>query len=262
MLKCICLKSGVRGHLGDTARTVLLFNILGDTDETVLSPGARPRILDLPEVVSIVGSKSYEENAMVELSSLNSGEDATVVQLPVRVGINSDGNRLLRDSSGKGLLRVTDIGVGKGSGSINGGEALASGVLSTTACVRVRLLGTQTVTLDVLESIVHEPSVASHVAEISVARDKLLLGEHNLLLVLQVVGTLNGAGSGESPATTTSSLVLDGGDHIGGGPVDGIGCFDALEVVDHPGPLSPRGRLGEVEALELGEGEVRELVVA
>ena len=200
---------------------------------------------------------------MVELSATDLGHDATRVELPVAVGVNGNRDGLLGDGPGKGGLRVGHIGEGDSNSAIDGGAAgVAGGNLSLSRDIRVVVLRAEASSLDVAEGIVHEATAAAHVSTLSVAADKLLLGEGDLLLILKVVSSLHSTGGGEGPAASALSLVLDSSDHVGGGPVDGIIGLDTLEVVDEAAALLARSRLTEVDGRELLESKVGELVVA
>lgn len=248
---------------GYPARSVLLFDVPGDTDVSVLSPGISPGVLDLPEVVSGVGSVSNGKNSVVEAGSGDGGHDSPLVKLPVEVSINSDGDGLLGDSGSEGVLVVSNVGVGDALSSGDGGAAGdASGIGSGGGGVRVVVLSAETIGCNVLEGVVHESSVASHVTVFGVAGDELLLGEGDGVSVLLEVSSLHSTGGGEGPAGSAGSLVLDVGDVSGPNPVNGIVGLYALEGVDIAGSLFPGGRLGKVKGLELVEGEVGELVVS
>lgn len=89
---------------------------------------------------------------MIEIS-LAAREDTTSVVRPVS-GINSDGNRLLLDSSLKGRNGRRDISVTtKGVERSNDFSCLAS--LSLFSMIRIVLFSGDVRSLDVLESIVH-----------------------------------------------------------------------------------------------------------
>ena len=198
---------------------------------------------------------------MVEGSSGDGGHDPGLVQLPVGVGVDGNGDGLLGDRRGEGSLGVGDVGVGDPLGPVNGRERLARRGAAVARSIRVRVLSGKTVRGDVLEGVVHQASVATLVG-LGVARYELLLREGDLLAILEEVSSLHSTGSGEGPARPARALVLDGGNRVGGGPVDRVGGSDTLESVDHTGSLNSGDRDGEVEGLEFFEGEVRELVVA
>lgn len=192
------VKNRVGSTRGDSARVAAS---LGDADVTILTPGASPRVLDLPEVRSI-SAEANGKDTVVEGGTADMRHDTTLVKLPVEVGVNSNGDRLVRNGLGKGILVGSDIGVRDTLGTVDDSAArIARGGLSGRTSVWVIILGAKTVGGDVLESVVHEATVASHVTVIRVARHKLLLGERNLLAVLEVVSTLHTTSGGEKPSS-------------------------------------------------------------
>ncbi len=256
------VEGGVGGGGSDAAGAVLLVDVLGDADVAILSPAGSPTVLDLPEVVS-VSAVSNSEDPVVEVGARDVGHDATRVKLPVEVGIDSDRDGLLGDSSGEGILGVGNISVGDASGAGNGSAGgLASGVGSAGGSVRVVILGAEAISGNVLEGVVHEATVAAHVSVLSVTGDKLLLREGDSVAVLLVVGSLHATGGGEGPARSAGSLVLDVSDVPGSNPVNRVRSLDTLEGVHEARALLAGDRLVEVEGRELLEGEVGELVVA
>ena len=83
------------------------------------------------------------------------------------------------------------------------------------------------------------------------AIDGLLLREIEELTVLDLVGTLHGAGGGESPAGTALSLVSDGADGAVVSPVDSVG--DGILVTDDVDlSVLGSGHVLESETAELG----------
>ena len=200
---------------------------------------------------------------MVELSATDVGHDTALVKLPVEISINSKRDGLLGDGGGKGILAVGDIGEGDSNSAIDWGAAgVAFGSASTSTSVGVVGLSAEASSLDVAEGIVHEATVAAHVSTLSVAADKLLLGEGDLLLILKVVSSLHSTGGGEGPAASATALVFDSSDIVGGGPVDGIIGLDALEGVDEAAALLARDGLSQESGGELLERKVGVLVVS
>ena len=254
-------ESWVGGPLSDSARAKILVDVPKDADVAVLSPGFRPAVLDLPEILSVIGSESDGEDTVVELSAGNIGKDTSCVMLPVLVGIDGDGNGLLGDGLGKNILAVRlDIRQGQALGSINlGARFLANAIVAVSRSVGVVVFSAQTVHSNVRKGIIHDSSVASLV-EVHVAADELLLGESKLLAVLLEVSGLHGAGGGERPAATALALVLDVGDSIGGGPIDRVGGLHVGKGIHHAS--FPLRHLAEVHAGEFLKGKVGELVLA
>ena len=194
------VEGGVRSRGGDSARSVGLVDVLGDTDVSALSPGGRPRVLDLPVVGSIVSSVSDSQDTVVEAGARGVGHDPALVQLPVDVGVNGDRHGLDRDGSGKGRLSVGKVSVGDAGGAGNlgaGGHALGGG--AGARGVRVGRFSAKAVGGNVLEGVVHQTAVATLVAVGGVASNQLLLRERDGRAVLEVVSTLHAAGGGERP---------------------------------------------------------------
>ena len=79
-----------------------------------------------------------------------------------------------------------------------------------------------TSTLDVLEGVGRQAAVAAVVVEVASAVYQLLLADVLELAVLLEVVRLQGAYSGESPATAALALVFNGRDDSFGPPVPGV----------------------------------------
>merc|ERR1712039_787334 len=151
------------------------------------------------------------------------------------------------DGNGDGLLG--NGGLEGSTGSVSGDiveasdgdsatffHALVASAGSTSSRgVRIGILGDHRGLLSVLESVVHETTIATGVD--GGALDELLLREGNEVAGGNEVSTLQGTGGGESPAGTALSLVLDGGDSTLGSPVDGIGEVLGGEVLNGVGFL-------------------------
>eukprot|EP00047_Mylnosiga_fluctuans_P019228 m.80305 g.80305 ORF g.80305 m.80305 type:complete len:437 (-) comp8035_c0_seq3:36-1346(-) len=252
---------GVRGHHVDTAdaRGTL---VLGHEDVTLQTPGGAPGVLDDPVVLAGGGAVADSEDTMVQLGAASRLEDTGLVELEGGlVSLDGDGDGLLGDGSNElSLLVLGDIGVGgdlaDDLGSL-GGLALvgASGSVGV-----VGLAGDATVLLDVLEGVVHQTTVAALVALGGGAIHEVLLGEGDEVLGGLEVGTLERASGGERPARAALALVLDGGDVALGAPVDrgGVNGVEGDELVAVAGAVEG----AQVDALELGVGEVTELVHA
>ena len=247
----------------DSARTVPLVDVPEDADVSVLSPSRRPAVLDLPEILSPFATESNCEDAMVKLGSLSCGQDPATVMLPVLVGVNSDGDGLLRKSFRESILGVADISVSHALGSLNSCAAFqATAIHAISGSVRVILLGAQAILADPLECSVHEPSIAAVVLDEPplVAANKLLLRERNLFLVLQEVRALDSSCGRERPAAAARTLVFDWGHSRGLGPVHGVGSLHVSKVV-HLVSFFTLGHAAEVHAREFLKGKVSELVL-
>ena len=132
-----------------------------------------------------------------------------------------DGDRDGSDG-GNGLLkRVLVLGGDVGEAGVGGTNVLGlESALVVDGFVRVRVFGVNTVVLlDVLEGMIHQTTVAAHVALLARAVDQVLFGERDELLGLGEVLTFERAGGRESPARAALALILDGGDVALGAPV-------------------------------------------
>jgi len=229
----------------------------GDLDESLVSPGGTPGVLDEEVVNTVLGSVSDGEDTVVEVGSASGGDDSTGVHLEGElVGLdgNGDGSEVeggleLGDGSGGHVLESSDLtdtlGLVVSAGSLGG-------------LVGVVTLGLERVGLGVLESEVHESTVATVVTVGLGAVNELLLGERGELAGGNELSTLDGTGGGEGPAGSAHSLVLDGGDTSLGDPVDGgldvglveelgggVGLLELSSVSEHLLHLS-RGNIGEL----------------
>ena len=101
-------------------------------------------------------------------------------------------------------------------------NSLAGMAGALSSMVWVVGFGGDAVLLDILESIVHETSIATVVALAGRAVDELLLGEAWEAALGEVVGSLKSTSGREGPAGAALALVLDGGDGTLGSPVDAV----------------------------------------
>jgi len=97
---------------------------------------------------------------------------------------------------------------------------LAAGVLAAAlrSVIRIILLGHDTLLLDVLQGIDGPATVATVVGLVAI--DDLLLREGVKFAVLKEVSTFQNANSGESPARTALTLILDTSDSTLGAPIE------------------------------------------
>jgi hypothetical protein len=166
-------------------------------DETLVTPRCTPGVLDNPVVISVTNN----ENTVVKLSTTWAGEDTTGVGLEAHlVSLNGNGNWTLGNSSSELILVVLwNILVGSDGNSVLGLLSLVA--LTVLSSVWVVSLSVETaVGDDVLESLVHETTVAALVAEGARAVNELLLREGDEVTSGNSVSTLNGASGGEGPA--------------------------------------------------------------
>jgi len=200
---------------------------------------------------------------VVEVGTASSIEDTARVELEGHlVSLDGDGDGTSSANGGFQSILVTagDIGVlGHSGGRL---ASLLASALNTL--VRVGGLLADAVLDDPLEGVVHQTTVAAHVARRASAINQLLLREADQLAVLGEVGTLDGTSGGESPAAAALALVLDGGDSALGDPVNGIGNGGHIDVglVLGADEVALDGHEAEVLGLELLLSQIGELVDA
>ena len=133
----------------------------------------------------------------------------------------------------------------------------ACGASVIRASVWVIAFGFNAILLDVLESKVHQTTIAALVSEGGGAIDQLLLRELDQRAGLDGMETLQRSHSGEGPAGSAGALVLDLGHSVVASPVDcgWDGGWEGLDVA-----CLAVGGGAEVDGLELGLGQVGELV--
>jgi len=235
---------GVWGVLADGA------GISGwNSDESLLSPGSSPGVLDFPVVIT----DTDEEDTVVDVLGAVV-EDSWSVGGP-DWGIDGNWN----GSSGKG---VDEVGASRNISVVlhlDGSSLLLAGLVSGDVGVILSL--NNTVVLDVVEGRVHPSSVAAHVSVWAGAVNQLLFGETDgdFSLVPDEDGAFEGGGGREGPAWSALSLILNISDFAVIGPVDVSvdgGDFGGVDLfVGSLGDLE-----GEVGGFEFSLGEVGELV--
>ena len=215
----------VHGVLQDSALSGLSSGGHAELDVSLHSPAGSPAVLHDPVWLVSGGVVPDGEDSVVELVSAIGGEDSSGVVLEGGV-VGLDGNADWL--GGDGLLQVIlavdwDVLVSANGHDVVG---LLLGVAgSSLGGVSVVILGVNTsVAHDVLEGVVHDSSVASHVDLVAV--DELLLGKADELAGLDEVDSLHGTGGGEGPAGAALLLVLDWDDGSLLAPVDGGGSGD------------------------------------
>jgi len=247
---------GVGRLLGDTANVGL-----SDLDIAGLTPGGAPRVSDEEVVFTVLGTVADGKDTVVESGTAGgAGDDTTSVALEGHsVGLNGDrdgldGNGGLEGTTGSVGGDIVEALDGDSATSLHG---LVTGAGSTSSGgVRIGVLSNHGGGLGVLESVVHQTTVATGVD--GRALDELLLREGDDLSGGLVVGTLHGTDGRESPAGSALSLVLDG--RQVGSPVDGVGEVLGGELLSGVGLLEVS--LVGVHGASLLRGVVSELVDA
>jgi len=251
------LDDGVRGRQGDTA----LIDAFNKSNITRFSPRRSPRVLDNVVVQASLGAVADSQNTMVQVGTARSSEDTRGIELEGGL-VSLDGDGDGADSADGGQ----QVGLGAGLDVLvrgqSGGLGAGLGARLLDALVRVSGLLADAVLDDPLESVVHQTTVAAHVARRAGAVDQLLLRQRDQVLGGDGVSTLDGTGGGESPAAAALALVLDRGDGTSLAPVDGIGGLDALERGEVLGARERVLHVVELQelGLELFLGQVSKLV--
>jgi len=194
---------GIRSNVADTASVSS-----SKSNESTFSPWGSPWVLDSPWSIS----NTDKENSVVE-GGLAVVEDTALVWWPVG-GINSDWNR----SSGKGsgesgaVLNISE------SWNFEGTSILGAGLLNSL--VWILIFVENTVSFNVLESIIHKTAIAGLVSEWTRAVNKLLFREALKFTSRNFGKTFKSSSSRESPAWSAWSLILDGGNCTLSGPIN------------------------------------------
>jgi len=135
---------------------------------------------------------------VIERGTAVKAHDSTKVELEQWASsINGNGNWSLGNSCGEGLWVI------EGNISVSSNLNSTCGFLGTftvSSFVWVFSLGFNSDSLGVLESIIHESTLATSILVLFGAVNKLLLGEGDEVLVLEEVGTFHGSSGGEGPA--------------------------------------------------------------
>jgi len=222
----------------------------GKGDETSISPWGTPRVLDVP--VSW-GINSDEEDTVVKVLSTVS-ENTSGIEWPVG-GINS----YWKGSS----TEIIDNGITVSfSGILKSGDMVVTTIeLTGLISSGIRIWGSigDTILNNILESLIHPTTITTLVTEWTGTINELLLGEWGSTGTLDSFKRFEGGNSWESPAWTTWTLVLNGGNLTSWNPVNGsinlIGLFFFFNV-----HLGWRYLKGKVSLDELFLWEIHELV--
>jgi len=181
---------------GNTALTLGSDTSL-ELNVTVHTPGGTPRVLDDP----VVGAVTDGKNTVVELGTAKGGEGSGLVGLEgTLVGFNCDGDWSSGDGSGEGIL----IGLLDVSEAGDGGcDGLLLLLVACLVLLNVWVVGfgvNALVVDNVLETVVHQTTLARVVTFLGGAIHKLLFGEGGKLAGGDLNSTLGGTGGGERPA--------------------------------------------------------------
>jgi hypothetical protein len=146
--------------------------------------------------------------------------DTTVVELERRVrSINGNGHRGNNTSGQQGALRSRWDIVEAGKSGTNVGS-LEFALVRASGGVRVRRFSVNSrVGDDVLESLIHETSVATLVSLGSGAIYEILFGERDEVVLGQEPSSFGGTSGRERPARSALSLILNGSDGTSGSPI-------------------------------------------
>jgi hypothetical protein len=229
-----------------------------NSDVSTLSPVTTPRVLDLEEFVLAINTITNSEDTVIEFSSASvTSDDTTVVELEgILVSFDSDRDRLLSNSSLKSI-RVLRGNIGESDVlELVSSRDLASAI---NTLVRIRGFRDDTVSSDVLESLIHQTTVATLVSEATRAVNELLFREADELAILNEVKTFEGTSGGESPAGTALTLILNISNSTLGGPIDGSRDISDVDWSNGIGSLV-LSVVTEVEGGELFTGHSSELV--
>lgn len=204
--------SGIVGNVSKTASvTVFKSNV------TVFTPVRTPRVLDNP--VTLL--ETNEEDSVVVSGVVTVREDTTGVETPVG-SINGDGDGLDSERGSKvssgsiNLLVTRDVVDGRSSGQ----SLLARTIDSLVGIVS---FSSDLVLLNVQESSILVTTTTTVIVVLSSATvDELLFRKVNrsVSLTSDDQSRFNGTGGRESPARTTTSLILNISNLVSINPVD------------------------------------------
>lgn len=187
-----------------------------EPDETIQTPVSTPRVSYNP-ITTLAGRISSKLNGVIDgVSALGSIEDTASVVLPW-LSIAADGERRRLKSLVDGRLRSSN---GVNSVDVEGRSARrlhAVAVLGSVGVAGLSIL--TTLGFDPAHGLTRITSAAAIIIGITV--NNLLRAKGLDRLSGKQVSRFDGLGSGESPAGTALFLVLNGGGHSLGDPVDG-----------------------------------------
>jgi len=227
-------------------------------DVALVTPDSTPRVLNNVSFGSLAAIITNGQDTMVKLITAESLDNTSSVELEDElISLDSNGDGLLGSSSLQLISRLSDIL--ETAVSLDGLGRIESALL-VLGLVGIVLFSFNTTSLGkVFESIVHESTTAALISSDTV--NQLLFRESNQLVGVDVVQSFQSANSGESPARTAHTLVLNGSDSTLGSPINGISEIVGIKVGDFSIGANAGGE-ASVEALEFSLGEVSEIVEA
>ena len=150
-------------------------------------------------MLSTEGTVSDGEDTVIEVGSASGGDDTGSVRLEGHlIGFNSNGDWSFSKGGSHLAGGVGNIGESRDGTDSSGFGVVAAGNSSGSGGVWVVRFELEWGGLDVLESVVHESSIASTV--LLGAGDELLLREGFKGSTLDGISSFNGTGGGEGPA--------------------------------------------------------------
>ena len=201
-----------------------------DLDVTIVTPSSTPLILNEEELLSVLSSVSDSQDTVIEGSSASRGNNTGGVVLESSL-VGFDGNRDWTEL--KSVLKSISVVSWDIRISWNGtGSTVCFGVIASSILGLVRIVsrGSKWSSLDVFEGIVHPSTVATIVTVGGGAINELLLGVVNKWVSSNGSSGWDTSGSGEGPAATTLSLVLNRGNFPSSNPINGTGGWCSHEA--------------------------------
>ena len=201
--------------LADSAHVVSSFHL----EVAIDSPRSSPRVLDVPETCSLFNSVTSGEDGVVDIH----GSSSTVVDCVDTSGIvlessdnlewNWDGASVVKSLSKFSLITLGDVVAAVPD--IGDGDFRSVNTRKGQSLIRISGISFKAANVfNILEGMGRKSSVASVVVEISSTVNKLLFRESQVSSLSENVPVgLHGTDSGESPARSAWSLVLNGWDH-------------------------------------------------
>lgn len=260
---CYCLfDNWERGRGGDTAVVIPISDHHNITRETPIST---PRILDQPVLGGFISSITSSQNSVVEIVCFVSAQVRVVNATSVKLeggfsGINGNWDwSVSSDGTEQRRLRTGwDVSV-----ALDGCSSIGGGILAGVrwfSCVWVWGFRIDTIVADdVLESRIHQTSVASHVALRPRAVHQVLFRQANKFVACQEVSSFGRSSCGKRPARAALSLVFDWGHSLFGSPIKSKWDVGVAAVIRGGGDGWRRLSFWVVAKVELSEFSVRKV---